>query len=344
MIARSLFAASALTFALLAACSPKPAGNETTTAAAGSGAAAPAAPADCDRACMEDVVEKYLAAMKTHDPKNAPLAANARFTENGQEMTLPDGLWRITTAIEPYRLVAADPQNNQVGFMAVVRENDVPTIISARLKIADKKITEIEQFVSRDVIGGAVRSDPLQMKRREQFYQTLAPAERRSRAEMIKIANSYFSALENNQGTTNVPFAPTCHRIESGNPTSNVPLKPGAKRSTLNMACGESIGLGYYREDTDLRDRRYPIVDEERGLVYALVFFDHDAVLREYKLTNGETQTVRRTAPWTWQIAEIFQIKNGQIDQVEAVVLAAPYRMKPNWKGDELPGDGKTAP
>ena len=330
--------AAILVLGLLAGCSPAPANKADT-------AAAPAATgAACDRACLDDVVEKYLAAMLAHDPSKGPIAADARFTENGQEMKLPDGLWKITTAIEPYRLTAVDPQNGQVGFFAVVRENDVPTIISARLKVVDKQITEIEQFVSRDIIGGAIRADPLQMKRREQFYQTLAPAERRSRAEMIKIANSYFSGLENNQGTTNVPFAPTCHRIESGAPTSNVPLKPGAQRSTLNMACGESFALGYYREDTDLRDRRYPVVDEERGLVYALVFFDHDAVLREYKLTNGETQTVRRTAPWTWQIAEVFQIKNGMIDQVEAVVLAAPYRMKPNWKGDELPGDGKTAP
>jgi len=338
MNVRSLFAAAAITFGLLSACSPKPAANnETTTAAATSTAPGEA----CDRACMDDIVEKYLAAMLAHDPAKGPIAANVRYTENGQEMKLPDGIWKITTAIEPYRLNAVDPSTGQVGFFAVVRENGVPTIISARLKVVNKQITEIEQFVSRDVIGGAIRADPMGMKRREQFYQTLAPAERRPREEMIAIANSYFTALENNDGTRKVPFAPTCHRIESGAATTNVPVKPGAERGPLNMPCAEAFGLGYYREDTDLRDRRFPIVDEERGLVYALVFFDHDAVLREYKLTNGKTQTVKRTAPWTWQIAEVFQIKNGLIDQVEAVVLAAPYRMKPNWTGGELPGNGK---
>ena len=150
------------------------------------------------------------------------------------------------------------------------------------------------------------------------------------------IANSYFTGLQNNDGHNKVPFAPTCHRIESGAPTTNVPVKPGQEPSTLNMGCTESFGLGYFREDTDLRDRRFPVVDEERGLVYALVFFDHDAVLRSYKLNNGKTQTVKKTSPWTWEIAEVFQIKNGLIDQVEAVVLPAPYRMKPNWKGGEL--------
>ena len=299
-------------------------------------AQAAAAGAGCDRACMNDIVEKYLSAMAAHNPAKGPIAKTARYTENGQEMKLPDGIWKITTAIEPYRLTAVDTKNGQVGFFAVVRENGDPVIISARLKVVGKQITEIEQFVSRDAIGGPTKADPMLMKQRAQFYQTLKPAERRSRAEMIKIANSYFTGLQNNDGHNKVPFAPTCHRIESGAPTTNVPLKPGQEPSTLNMSCTESFGLGYFREDTELRDRRFPVVDEERGLVYALVFFDHDAVLRSYKLNNGKTQTVKKTAPWTWEIAEVFQIKNGLIDQVEAVVLPAPYRMRPNWKGFEL--------
>ncbi len=299
-------------------------------------AQAAAAGGGCDRACLNDVVEKYLAAMATHNPAKGPIAKTVRYTENGQEMKLPDGIWKITTAIEPYRLVIADPKAGQVAFFAVVRENGEPDIISARLKVVNRQITEIEQLVSRDAIGGPLKANPLAMKQRPQFYQTLKPAERRSRAEMIKIANSYFTGLENNTGKNKVPFAPTCHRIESGAPTTNVPVKPGQEPSTLNMGCTESFGLGYFREDTDLRDRRFPVVDEERGLVYAFVFFDHDAVLRSYKLNNGKTQTVKKTAPWTWEIAEVFQIKNGLIDQVEAVVLPAPYRMKPNWKGGEL--------
>jgi hypothetical protein len=73
-------------------------------------------------------------------------------------------------------------------------------------------------------------------------------------------------------------------------------------------------------------------VDEERGLVYTGVYFDHDAVLRTYQIKDGRTVTVRNTAPWTWAIHEIFQINAaGQISQVEAILLAVPYGMRPGW-------------
>src|SRR3954466_15739007 len=68
-----------------------------------------AASGACDRACLNDVVEKYLAAMAAHNPAKGPIAKTVRYTENGQEMKLPDGLWKITTSIEPYRLIIADP-------------------------------------------------------------------------------------------------------------------------------------------------------------------------------------------------------------------------------------------
>ncbi len=54
----------------------------------------PRRPSDCDRACLNAIAEQYLAAVPTHDPSKAPLSSQARYTENGVELTLPDGLWR----------------------------------------------------------------------------------------------------------------------------------------------------------------------------------------------------------------------------------------------------------
>ena len=67
--------------------------------------------------------------------------------------------------------------------------------------------------------------------------------------------------------------------------------------------------------------------------------FDHDATVRSYTLKNGHTVTVRNTAPWTWLIHEIFQVNGaGEISQVEAVLLSAPYGMRPGWSsGTHLP-------
>jgi hypothetical protein len=66
-------------------------------------------------------------------------------------------------------------------------------------------------------------------------------------------------------------------------------------------------------------------------LVFVSTFFDHDATLRSYKLTDGRTVQQPRTAPWTWQIAELFKIQSGKIMRVEALVNPAPYGMKSGW-------------
>lgn len=167
---------------------------------------------------------------------------------------------------------------------------------------------------------------------RPQFLQALPPASRRSRQEMIDIANTYWTGIENNTGAHPPLFADDCNRIENGAYTTNRPVTPGAQPNGANYSCKEAFALGYYHDDTRLRDRRYMVIDRERGLVYAAVGFDHDATIRSYTVKNGKTVKVTRTAPWTWMIHEIFQINaEGKISQVEAILLSVPYGMSPGW-------------
>ncbi len=297
----------------------------------GAGGAAHAAEA-CDRQCLFGVVEQYLNAMVAHDPSKAPIAKGAKFTENGQTLTLPDGLWRIASGLRDYRNLVAEPAKGAVGGFAVVEENGVPVILGLRLQVKNRKITEMETIVLRKVGGNF--SDPDNLKAPRPDFARIEPADtRRSRDELIRISNTYFAALQNNDGSIHPPFADDCDRLENGVRTTN---NPEFKSSTLTtspaaMTCKKAFGLGFYREDTRLRDRRWLIVDTERGVVLAGVFFDHDAVLRTYKLTNGETVNVQKTSPWTWEILEMFKIHDGMIGPVEAVVNAVPYGMPPGW-------------
>jgi hypothetical protein len=73
------------------------------------------AQAACDRACLEGIAEKYLAAMAAHDPARAPIARNTRYTENGVDLPMPDGLWRTAGGIGPYRLFVADPELGSIS-------------------------------------------------------------------------------------------------------------------------------------------------------------------------------------------------------------------------------------
>ena len=299
---------------------------------------ATAASPACDRSCLEGIAEKYLVGMLAHDPSKAPIAKGTRYTENAVTLPLPDGLWRTVDGIGKYRLYVSDPQQGQIGFFAKGTENGAPVLIATRLKVVNGQITEIESYVPRltDTItagpSSVKRSDKLGDAPRPQFVTALPPGKRLSREKLASIANSYWAGLENNRGEKVPPFADDCVRLENGTQTSGVPLAPGAKRATVNMKCAESFALGYYREDTRMRSRRMLVIDEERGLVYAGCFFDHDATVRQYQVKDGTTRTVTNTGPWTWGTHEIFQINSeGKIGQVEAVLLAVPYGQLPGW-------------
>jgi hypothetical protein len=294
--------------------------------------------AECGRDCLTALAEKYLAAMLAHDPSMAPLASGVRYTENGVELALPDGLWRTVGSVASYRLFVVDPKQGSVGFFVKAQENGAPLLAATRLKVVDHRIAEVESLVSRltATVGGGPsglpREDQLGDAPRKQFVTTLPSAERHTREQLAAIVNQYFSGLENNAGDKPPPFAADCLRLENGTQTTGRPVAEGATPGPLNFGCREAFGLGYYHEDTRIRSRRILAVDEERGLVYAGVCFDHDATVRSYTLRNGHAVTVRNTAPWTWLIHEIFQVNGaGEISQVEAVLLSVPYGMRPGW-------------
>ncbi|MGH8149433.1 MAG: hypothetical protein ACRETB_05570 [Steroidobacteraceae bacterium] len=296
------------------------------------------AAASCDQACLEAIAERYLAALLAHDPAKAPFARGARYTENGVELTLPDGLWRTVSQIGTYRLFVADPTWGEVGFIVKARENGAPVLAATRLKVVHGRITQIESIVARlsSTLGGTPsgllgRSD-LGSQPRQQFLTVLPARERHTRAQLIAIVDRYFSGIENNTGTKPPPFADDCRRIENGTQTTGRPARPGAVPGPLNYSCKQAFALGYYHEDTRLRDRRVLAVDPTRGLVYTSMGLDHDATVRSYRLKNGRTVTVRNTAPWTWLAHEVFEVNGrGEISQIEAVLLSVPYGMRPGW-------------
>jgi hypothetical protein len=286
---------------------------------------------DCDRACLNGLVDEFLVALVAHDPARLPLSREVKYTENGQLLRLGDGIWGTASSLPTYKIYAADPQAGQVMFMGVLQENGAPVVFCARLKIELHQVAEIEVVVSRKEPGSLARPENL-VQPNPIFSETLAPAQRRSRQNMIAIANSYFNAIEKGHASY-VPFDSNCNRIESGVQTTNsspASPQPGSV-SVLNLGCADQIKTRNFQPDTLIRERRFAVIDEERGLVFVLGFFDHDATLRSYTLSDGRVVKQTRTAPWTWEIAEMFKIQDGKIMRVEALVNPAPYGMKSGW-------------
>ncbi len=289
----------------------------------------------CDRACLDSLVDRYIAAMVAHDPELLPLAQGVRFTENGQELRLGDGLWGTASAPGHYKLYATDPEDGQVGFYGTVFENGVPVLLALRLKVDYGLISEIETIVARpSAIGGS----PLQSAGaalegkghpRPQFMQIIPPRERMSRADLVRVANSYFTGLAGDTGHNTAPFWPSCNRWENGTQTTNNPSFHGSNPfNVVALNCEDQQKSGFFSFVTTIRNRRYPIVDREHGLVMSFAFFEHRGVLKTLHLTNGMTVPSPVRAPLTLEISELFQIHGGKLDQIEAVINAVPYGMK----------------
>jgi hypothetical protein len=315
-------------------------------------AAAPVAAQSCDRACLEGFVERYLDALIAHDPARVPLAREVRFTENGQRLTVGDGLWRSMKAKGAYRLYVADTEAGQVAMLGTIVEDErdpddgAPALFALRLKIAGGEIVEIEQFVARHGDAAqrveAVRRVEGRGAPHEAFTTPVPESERMSRAELIATANEYFTGMQRNDGKGNYPFTETCNRIENGRQTTNVPTPPGETRPdpdtatsySVQWSCREQFESGLLHFVTRIRDRRFVAVDQERGVVFAFVFFDHSAGdTRTFTTPNGRTVTAGPPQPWTWYIAEVFKIDRGRIDQIEAVLQQVPYGMTSGWSG-----------
>lgn len=301
--------------------------------------AAPAAaqpkPQACDRACLSRMLDDYMAALKAHDPSRLPLAEGVRFSENNAPLNFPDGLWNTVDAVRDYRLPFIDVEAGQAGLMGVVEEHGKPAHLSVRLKVVDRKIAEIETVVVRPQANNGF-GNPNAMQRREVFYQDVPPEKRLTRTQLISIANSYFETLQQNHGVVFAPFAPTCHRIESGVATTNNPAPPATGRpdpaGMKKLGCEAQFKTGYFKFVTHIRDRRPLVVDEQKGLVYFAAFFDHRGDIRAETLTSGQVVDPQFDTPWTWQITEVFKITpEKQIDQVEALVMNAPYGQTDLW-------------
>lgn len=333
-----------------------------TTAAAGFALAQSGA---CDRACLEGFVDRYFDAAIAHDTSLLPLSKDVKFTENGQRLVLPDAHFKTMIGKGKYRLFVTDPDAGQVAFLGTIREEGntpegTASPIAIRLKVQKRQITEIETLVIRPAAqlgagrgAGAAPGVPQGPAANIEkmgaphhlFTDPIPPSERMSRADLIRVADMYFRGMEKNDGkgldgTGTYPFTDDCERFENGSQSTNVPLREGQTRpdpktsSSYSGAwgCKEQFESGLIHFVWRIRDRRFVAVDQERGLVFSFVFFDHALGKdRIFQTKDGRTVTGGPVNPWTWQIAEMFKIEKGKIRRIEAILIQSPYGMNSGW-------------
>ena len=214
--------------------------------------------AACDRGCLESMLDGYVDAVAARAPSRLAVAPGTVFTENGQRLELGDGLWHTATGRGRYSLRLADVEAGQAVLMGTVREADTPAILVVRLSVRDRRVAEIETLVIRN--EAAAKSLDTIGTPRAAWTQAVPAAERHSRADLVRIANMYFSGIERNDGKGGYPIADTCARLENGAVTAGDPaVVVGAELASAMAANGpprQRSGL-----PAAVRERRVPLRD-----------------------------------------------------------------------------------
>ena len=289
--------------------------------------------ARCDRACLNETVDNYLAALVAHDPSHVAFAANAKFVENTVPMKPGEGLWKTASGIPTsFAIYVPDPTAQQIGFLGVMREGDKPVLLGLRLKLVNGKITEAEHLVARNL---SERSLANLQAPRPGLLAWVPVGERVPREQALKIGASYYDALTAANGKAS-PFADDCVRRENGmQTTSNTPAPATPGFGTFGaMGCAAQLDTGIMSYIKRIEPRRVWIVDEETGLVFGLSQFRHPMEEKTLKIVGvpGIDHWDMNFKPFDLPAAHIYKVRGGKIHEIEAMGFTMPYNSKTGWE------------
>lgn len=283
--------------------------------------AAPAATAaECGEDCLVDLMNTYLDAMVVlRDISVVPVAANVKVTENGQRVPLGSGIFKSARAI-PYRHIFADATTSQVGLHAVADEGGRFAVFSVRLHATAGRIDEIDTITARE--GEASLFAPETMLAPDPLYDEVLPTHQRTpRDEMIAAANGYYEGIVHGD-PTRVQAAPGCWRVENGVQTQKIPA--------LVLAGHCNLGHKAFAYINPIRNRRFPLVDEARGLVWALVIMDIQESPVVFDAQGAVVRAGRK--PRSILVRELFKISAGKIRRMDVVMRDVPVGGSSAWE------------
>ena len=294
-----------------------------------------AAPQTCDRACLRELADKYVAALVAHDPSKVPLARDVKMVENIQKIRPGEGLWKTASAAPTtFRIYVPDAVAQQVGYMSVMQEDGKPIQLALRLRLEAGKLTEAEHVVVHSLRDGNLAN--LQTPRAALTSAVPEPY-RDSRGRLLFIGASYYDALDLNNGAL-APFADDCVRYENGGQSARKPVPAGPSDDNFApfgaLSCEKQIDTQVMAYISKIDNRRVWIADEETGLVFGLSHFRHAMEQTEWPTFGVPGVPFRKIdyKPFDLPAVHIFKILGGQIHEIEALGFLAPYNAPTGWE------------
>jgi hypothetical protein len=307
---------------------------------------------DCDRACLKTMLDQYLNAVVKHDTSAAPLFVGFRQTDNGVVVRPGTGTWQSITALGDIQRKFFDPVSGQAAYLGLIKEGQATAIVTLRLRVENRQITEAEWVIARQGAMGPSGTAGGNLYNLAGFIAEPPPPERTvpqnqraSREVLIAIANSYFDGLTTHDGSI-IMAHQGCTRNENGthtagpNPNAGAGGAPAApaprggaggfapaqapQRGGAAAPRGGAPGGGTSDCTSGLTNfnvalisaRRYPVVDVEQQAVVGFGIF----------LRKPGTTLMRNL------LAEWFFVDNNKIRNIWAAMFYPTNDLPvPNW-------------
>ena len=247
----------------------------------------------CNRACLLGQAKQFNANMLAHTTEKIPLGPNAQIRENTKAIVLADSKWSIVKRILSEGVYADAIKGNVIQHLAAETASGKTVYIGTRLKLVDRKITEVEINFDDGPNVNAKNLIPY-----DPFFNTIVPLKQRSTRERLeRIITSYFQGLTDKK-PIEADYDARCDRYHSGTRVTH-----NARNSVENsgdVGCYESnLGPKPWGPATETR---IAVIDPERGIVigYSILHFGNDRAM---------------------QINEVFKILDGRIRLIDNIGL-----------------------
>ena len=286
----------------------------------------------CDRSCLRTMLDQYLNAVIKHDPTAAPIVVGFRQTENAINVRPGNGVWKTVTALGKVQRRYLDATSGQAAYYGTVEEGSATAIVTVRVRVENRQLTEAEWFLARENdpgLNGARQPGrpPANLHNPEYLAKNpppdrVVPRDKRSdRATLVRIVESYFDAITSHDGSVALTHQ-GCGRVENGTPAPAgrflppvAPANPSAGQSTPPASNDCVSGLQNFNGQMVVA-RRTPLVDEEAQVALAFAVF----------IRRPGSPTPRNV------FSEWFLIDEGKIRTIYTAMFYPPPDLAvPNW-------------
>ena len=265
--------------------------------------------ADCDRGCLEGFITQYLDALAARKPEALPTTANMKFTEDCKEMKLGEGMWKTFTKLTDYRRDILDVNQGVAVSYLVVTEGTTPTLYVIRLKIEDKKISEIETMAVRNQKEGMLFNVENLQKASPLMLSKVTADQKTSREEAIKIAVTYPAGLKIGSFVkVDSPMVTEAYRYENG-----------------QLMAGP--GCTFFKGCDVMKTQTIPTLS---GITHRVIAVDEELGVVAVRMNFGPGSTFEGGGEL--DVWHSFKIYDGQIHAAEAYCEVVPAGTKSGWE------------